>query len=93
MRELLANDHPYTAESLDLFAYRTSQAVALNGIDALVFTAGIGEHAAAVRSTIYQRLAWLGLNLDEAATIVTARASAKRTAGLASGSSRPTKNG
>jgi acetate kinase len=72
VRELLASDTPHAAEALDLFAYRISQAiashaVALDGIDALVFTAGIGEHAAPVRAAICQRLAWLGLSLDNAA--------------------------
>jgi acetate kinase len=38
-----------------------------DGIDALVFTAGIGEHAAPVRAAICGRLAWLGLQLDDAA--------------------------
>ncbi|KVW93054.1 acetate/propionate family kinase [Thiobacillus denitrificans] len=70
VRTLLESSHPHAAEALDLFAYRTSQAiaghaVALEGIDALVFTAGIGEHAAAVRAAICRHLAWLGLTLDE----------------------------
>jgi len=72
VRALQASDDPHAAEALDLFAYRTSQAiashaVALEGLDALVFTAGIGEHAASVRAAICRRLAWLGLELDEAA--------------------------
>lgn len=72
VRKLLESDHPHAAEALDLFAYRVSQAIAghaaaLEGIDALVFTAGIGEHAAPVRAAICRRLAWLGLTLDEAA--------------------------
>jgi len=72
VRELLASSNPHAAEALDLFAYRTSQAiaghaVALEGIDALVFTAGIGEHATAVRAAICSRLAWLGLTLDQEA--------------------------
>jgi len=72
VRVLQASDDPHAAEALDLFAYRTSQAiashaVALGGLDALVFTAGIGEHADSVRAAICRRLAWLGLELDEAA--------------------------
>ncbi len=72
VRTLLESDHPHAAEALDLFAYRVSQAiaghaVALEGIDALVFTAGIGEHAAPVRAAICRHLAWLGLTLDEVA--------------------------
>ncbi|MBU1396172.1 MAG: acetate/propionate family kinase [Gammaproteobacteria bacterium] len=72
VRTLQASSDPHAAEALDLFAYRTAQAiaghaVALAGIDALVFTAGIGEHAAPVRAAICRHLAWLGLALDEAA--------------------------
>ena len=72
VRELLASSNPHAAEALDLFAYRASQAiaghaVALEGIDALVFTAGIGEHAAPVRAAICSRLAWLGMTLDQEA--------------------------
>lgn len=72
VRTLLASGAPQAAEALDLFTYRVSQAVASHavaagGIDALVFTAGIGEHAAPVRAAICQRLAWLGLHLDSAA--------------------------
>ena len=70
VRALLAIEHPHAAEALDLFTYRisqavASQAVAAGGIDALVFTAGIGEHAAPVRAAVCQRLEWLGLHLDE----------------------------
>lgn len=72
VRVLQASDDPHAVEALDLFAYRISQAiashaVALEGIDALVFTAGIGEHASAVRAAVCRRLAWLGLALDEPA--------------------------
>ncbi|MDP3123754.1 MAG: acetate/propionate family kinase [Thiobacillus sp.] len=70
VRTLLASDDPHAAEALELFAYRTAQAiaghaVALEGLDALVFTAGIGEHAAPVRAAICRHLGWLGLTLDE----------------------------
>jgi len=72
VRTLLASDDPHAAEALELFAYRTAQAiaghaVALEGLDALVFTAGIGEHAAPVRAAICRHLVWLGLTLDDAA--------------------------
>ena len=74
VRMLLASDDPHAAEALELFAYRTAQAiaahaVALGGFDALVFTAGIGEHAAPVRAAIAGHLAWLGLVLDEASNV------------------------
>lgn len=72
VRELMASGLPQAAAALDLFAYRASQAiaahaVALEGIDALVFTAGIGEHAAELRANICRRLAWLGLTLNAGA--------------------------
>ncbi|TWT47467.1 acetate/propionate family kinase [Botrimarina hoheduenensis] len=58
--------------ALDVYCYRIAKYVgafyvALNGLDALVFTAGVGEHSAAVRRQVVERLAVLGLVLDEAA--------------------------
>ena len=72
MRELLASNDPRAAEAVDLFVYRIgrelgSLAAALGGLDALVFTAGIGEHAAAIRARVCRDAAWLGVTLDEAA--------------------------
>jgi acetate kinase len=72
VRELLHSDKPEAVHALELFAYRIAQAVGglavvLGGLDALVFTAGIGEHAAPVRAAICQRLNWLGLAMDETA--------------------------
>ena len=72
MRALLASDDPNAAFAIELFCYRASRelgslAAALGGLDALVFTGGIGEHAAPVRATIVRNAAWLGLTLDEAA--------------------------
>jgi acetate kinase len=72
VRTLLASAEPRAAEALALFAYRVAQAiaahaVALQGLDALVFTAGIGEHAAPLRAPICRHLAWLGVTLDESA--------------------------
>jgi acetate kinase len=59
-------------QALDLFALRAAGEIArlgstLGGIDTLVFTAGIGEHDAAMRAAICGRLAWLGVALDAAA--------------------------
>ena len=70
MRELLASEDPRAKEAVDLFVYRAAReigslAAALGGLDALVFTAGIGENAAAVRARICRESAWLGLDLDE----------------------------
>jgi acetate kinase len=72
VRELLASPSPRAARALDVFVYRVgrelgSLAAALGGLDALVFTAGIGEHAASIRARICRDAAWLGLAVDEAA--------------------------
>lgn len=69
MRVLLASDDPRAAAAIALFNYRIAIAAggmvsALGGIDGIVFTAGIGEHAAPIRAAICQRLAWLGVMLD-----------------------------
>ena len=72
MRTLLASDRPPANDAVALFVYRIgrelgSLAAALGGIDALVFTAGIGEHAAEVRRRVCKDAAWLGVDLDESA--------------------------
>jgi acetate kinase len=72
MRSLLASRDPHAAEAIDLFVYRIgrelgSLAAALGGLDALVFTGGIGEHAAPIRARVCRDAAWLGIRLDEAA--------------------------
>ncbi|RZL89876.1 MAG: acetate/propionate family kinase [Variovorax sp.] len=69
MRELLESDQPQARVAVDLFVYRIgrelgSLAAALGGLDAIVFTAGIGEHAAPVRERICRQAAWLGVELD-----------------------------
>lgn len=72
MRVLLESDDPAARRAVGLFCYelvRTigSMTAALGGIDALVFTGGIGEHAAAVRARVCGELAWLGLTMDHEA--------------------------
>jgi acetate kinase len=72
MRTLLASSDPRAAEAIDLFVYRIgrelgSLAAAVGGLDALVFTGGIGENAAPIRARVCRAAAWLGLELDEAA--------------------------
>ena len=72
MQELLDSDNPQAKEAIDLFIYRTNRelgslAAALNGLDALVFTAGIGEHAHRIRERICREASWLGIHIDEAA--------------------------
>ncbi|UYG05484.1 acetate/propionate family kinase [Halomonas sp. LR3S48] len=69
MRELLASQAPEATEAVELFVYRIvreigSLAAALGGLDHLVFTAGIGEHAASVRAAVAQGCEWLGAQLD-----------------------------
>jgi acetate kinase len=71
-RELLASDNPRARFAVDVFCYRVaghiaSLAAALGGLDGVVFTAGVGENAAPVRSAICRACEWLGLELDEAA--------------------------
>ncbi|MDE3209194.1 MAG: acetate/propionate family kinase [Pseudomonadota bacterium] len=72
MRTLLASQAPRAREAVELFVFRIAReagalASSLGGLDGLVFSAGIGEHAAAVRAAVCARLAWLGIRLDEAA--------------------------
>ena len=72
MRELLASEQPAAKEAVDLFCYRIARelgslAAALNGLDVLVFTGGIGEHAAPVREAICTQARWLGVEIDAAA--------------------------
>lgn len=72
MRTLLASDEPRAKFAVKLFVYRIgrelgSLAAALGGLDALVFTAGIGEHAAPIREQVCRAAAWLGVELDSAA--------------------------
>lgn len=69
MRTLLASDAPAAKEAVDLFCYRIgreigSLAAAAGGLDALVFTGGIGEHAAPVRDQVAKLSAWLGVKID-----------------------------
>lgn len=72
MRELLASDAPEAHEAVELYCYRAAReigslAAAAGGIEALVFTGGIGEHAASVRARIVEQCAWLGASLDASA--------------------------
>ena len=72
MRVLLANSDSCSAEALDLFVYRIhrelgSLAAALGGLDALIFTGGIGENATSIRARVCRDAHWLGLEIDEEA--------------------------
>ena len=72
MRTLLASDNAHAREAVDLFVYRIcrelgSLAAALSGLDVLVFTAGIGEHATEIRRRVCEQAAWFGFEIDEVA--------------------------
>lgn len=82
MRALLASDAPEAAEAIAYFVHRVrlelgALAASAGGIDALVFTGGIGEHAPRVRRAICEGAAWMGIRLDverndESATMISA---------------------
>ena len=88
MQDLEASDDPRAKLAIDLFCYRAACEIAgllpsIGGIDALIFTAGIGENSAATRRGICDQLEWLGIELDHAANeagatvISTAKAACK----------------
>jgi acetate kinase len=69
MRELLERDDDDARLALDVYLHRLVSLLGgcvatLEGLDALVFTGGVGEHAATLRARITQRLAWLGVAID-----------------------------
>jgi acetate kinase len=72
MRVLLKDPSPEVGEAVDLFCHTVSKevaaaAVAVGGLDAVVFTAGIGEHSPQVRRRVCDQLGWLGVQIDPAA--------------------------
>jgi acetate kinase len=72
MRQLQSSDAPGAKLAVDYFVYRVGLyagmlAAALGGLDAFVFTAGIGERSAIIRARIAEKLAWLGVVFDPAA--------------------------
>jgi acetate kinase len=72
MRALEASDAPAAKSAIDVFVYRIgrelgSLAAALGGLDAIVFTAGIGENSRSLRERVCRDAAWLGVDLDAAA--------------------------
>jgi acetate kinase len=86
MRVLLESTEPRAKAAVELFVYRIgrelgSLAAALGGLDAIVFTAGIGEHAAPIRERVCRQAAWLGVELD-------AQANAKHGPRISSAASR-----
>jgi acetate kinase len=73
--EAAMNDgNPYAAAAIEVFSYRVAKYIgsyvaAMNGVDAIAFTAGIGENAPIVRSKVLSYLGYLGITLDEEANI------------------------
>jgi acetate kinase len=72
MRVLLESPAAAAREAIDLFVFRIAREAAalagsLGGLDGFVFTAGIGEHAAEIRTAVCARLDWLGVAMDPAA--------------------------
>ncbi|MFK3668358.1 acetate/propionate family kinase [Ochrobactrum teleogrylli] len=68
-RDLLESDALEAREAIEIFTLRIAGEICrlastLGGLDALIFTAGIGEHQPAIRAAICQRLTWLGIDLD-----------------------------
>ncbi|HYG88677.1 MAG TPA: acetate/propionate family kinase [Azospirillum sp.] len=77
MRVLLESDDPCAAEAVELFCHCVAKetgglAAAMGGLDAIVFTAGIGERSAPVRTRVAKKLVWLGVTLDETANAANA---------------------
>ena len=69
MQELLASDSPQAVEAINLFVYRIgrelgSLVAAIGGLDAFIFTGGIGEHATPIRARVCQDAQWLGIQLN-----------------------------
>lgn len=69
MRDLLASESVQAKEAVELFVYRIvreigSLTAAIGGLDALIFTAGIGEHAPTIRARVCTQLGWLGVRVD-----------------------------
>lgn len=69
MRVLLESPDPHAAEAVELFCFRVAKeagalASSMGGVDAIVFTAGIGERSVPVRARVGEKLAWLGVSID-----------------------------
>ena len=88
MRVLLESTDPRATEAVNLFVYRVgrelgSLAAALGGLDALVFTGGIGEHSAIIRALVCRDARWLGVQIDEAANALGAPCISRATSSVA----------
>ncbi len=70
MRTLFASNSPDAKFAIDLFVYRIVLAIgtltaALEGVDCLIFTAGVGQNSAVIREMITEKLLWLGIKIDD----------------------------
>ena len=97
MRTLLDSAEPKAQFAVELFVYRIgrelgSLAGALGGLDAIVFTGGIGEHAVSIRERVCHAAAWLGVELDPAANAAGGPRLSTAGSRITPGSFRPTKN-
>lgn len=77
MRDLLDSAEPAAEEAVELFCFRVARETgaltsSMGGVDAIVFTAGIGERSSPVRTRVGEKLAWLGVEIDEAANAANA---------------------
>ena len=86
MRALLASGDARAKEAIELFVFRIAREIgaltsSLGGLDAIVFSAGIGEHAPEIRAMVCSRLEWIGVALD-------ADANGRNAAVISTGSSR-----
>jgi acetate kinase len=69
MRELLQSKDPRAAQAIEYYVHHAQRALAsmtatLAGVDAIVFTGGIGEHAPAIRARILENIGWMGVHLE-----------------------------
>ena len=69
MQELLQDKSPHAKEAIELFVYRIRRELGaltatIGGLDLLVFTGGIGEHAWQIRQAVCQDFEWLGIEMD-----------------------------
>ena len=97
MRVLQESADPRAVAAVDQFVYAMTKyagayASVLGGLDAFVFTAGIGENSAPLRAALCAKLAWLGVKLDERANVSGGPRISTRTAACRSGSFPPTRN-
>ncbi len=78
MRALEASNAPEAAQAIDYFVFRLQReigglAASMGGIDALVFSGGIGENSALIRARVCERMGWMGIEIDHARNASNAR--------------------